>query len=67
MNKAERKINDFSSGMKKLDDKSLKYIHKLAQVLFAVEHSTVFTGLRKKAVKTRKKNHRKIYCPNNVS
>jgi len=50
MTKAERRISDFSSGMKKLNDKNLRYIRKLTQVLFTVEHPLVYSGAGKKAV-----------------
>jgi len=57
MTKEERRISDFSSGMKKLDDKSLNYIHRLTQILFFVEHPQVYPGSEKKAVESGKKNH----------
>jgi len=41
MTKSERRIGDFSSGIKKLNNHSLNYIHKLTQVLFMVEHPPV--------------------------
>jgi hypothetical protein len=48
MTKAERRIRDFSSGMRKLDDKSLNYIHKLTQVLFMFEHPSIYPCLGEK-------------------
>jgi len=54
MTKAERRISDFSSGMKKLNVKSLSYIHRLTQVLFTVEHSPIYPGAGKKAVELEK-------------
>ena len=41
MTKAERRIRDFSSGMKKLGNGSRTYIHKLANVLLLVEKPPV--------------------------
>jgi len=58
MTKAERRISDFSSGMKKLDDNSLTYIHKLTQVLFMVEHPPVYPVSGEKATKLGKKTIR---------
>jgi hypothetical protein len=55
MTKAERRINNFSSGVRKLDDKSLSYIHKLTQVLFMVEHPPVYPGSEKKALNQERK------------
>jgi len=54
MTKAERRISDFSSGVRKLDVKSLSYIRKLTQVLFTVEHLPVYPGAGKKAVELEK-------------
>ena len=54
MTKAELRINNFSSGVRKLDDKSLSYIHKLTQVLFMVEHPPFYPGSEKKAFEYRK-------------
>jgi hypothetical protein len=55
MTKTERLIKTFSSGIKKLDNHSLNYIHSLTQVLFMVEHPPVYpvsgektTGLENK-------------------
>jgi cob(I)alamin adenosyltransferase len=42
MVKAERRIRDFSSGIKKLSNHSLDYIHRLTQVLFLVERPPVY-------------------------
>jgi len=58
MTKAERRINNFSSGISKLDDKSLNYIHKLTHVLFMFEHLPVYQGSEKKAVEPEKKNRK---------
>jgi len=49
MTKAELRISNFSSGVRKLNNKSLSYIHKLTQVLFMVEHPPVYPGSEKKA------------------
>jgi len=57
MTKTERRISDFSSGMRKLDVKSLSYIRKLTQVLFTVEHPPIYPGAGKKAVESGKKRH----------
>ncbi|WP_461257163.1 hypothetical protein [Treponema sp. R80B11-R83G3] len=55
MNKAERRINDFSSGVKKLNTNSVNYIHKLTQVLFMVEHQPVYPISGKKSSELEKK------------
>ena len=41
MTKAEERIRDFSSGMKKLGSDSRDYLRKLAHVLFLVEQPPV--------------------------
>ncbi|MDR2922275.1 MAG: hypothetical protein LBU85_02895 [Treponema sp.] len=41
MVKTERRIAAFTSGLKKLDNNGLNYIHRLAQVLFLVERPPV--------------------------
>jgi len=56
MTKSERRIGDFSSGIKKLNNHSLNYIHKLTQVLFMIEHPPVCPGLEKKDAELEKKN-----------
>jgi len=67
MTKAERRISDFSSGVRKLDVKNLSYIRKLTQVLFMVEHPTVYPGSEGKGTESGKKNHWEMCRPNNVS
>jgi len=57
MTKAERRISDFSSGMRKLNDKNLSYIHNLTQVLFMVEHSPGYPGSDGKGTESGKKNN----------
>jgi hypothetical protein len=44
MTKIERRIGAFSSGIKKLDSRSLNYIHRLTQDLFMIEHLPVYPG-----------------------
>jgi hypothetical protein len=56
MTKAELRISNFSSGVRKLDDKSLSYIHKLTQVLFMVEHPPVYPILERKTTELGKKS-----------
>jgi len=56
MTKTERRISDFSSGMKKLDDKNLSYIRKLTLVMFTVEQSLLNHGAKKKNVELGKKS-----------
>jgi hypothetical protein len=56
MTKTERRIRDFSSGMRKLDNHSLNYIHSLTQVLFMVEHLPVYPAAREKAAELEKEN-----------
>jgi len=56
MTKSERRIGDFSSGIKKLNNHSLNYIHKLTQVLFMVEHPPVYPCLENKDIEVKKKN-----------
>jgi hypothetical protein len=56
MTKTKRRINDFSSGIRKLNNKSLSYINKLTQILFMVEQPPVYPGLEKKAHELEKIN-----------
>ena len=49
MTKDERRIRDFSSGMKNLGDDSRDYIHRLTNALFLVEQPPVCPGFEKKA------------------
>jgi hypothetical protein len=58
MTKTERRIKTFSSGIKKLGNHSLDYIHKLTQVLFLVEHGPVYPVSTEKAHELKNKN-----CP----
>ena len=57
MTKAEQRLRDFSSGMKKLGNDSRDYIHKLTRVLFFVEKppvcpvAEVISGKRKESKK----------------
>jgi len=53
MTKAERRIEDFSLGLKKLSDDSRKYICKLAQILFLVEQLPHHPNARKKTRKSK--------------
>jgi hypothetical protein len=55
MTKAELRISNFSSGVRKLDEKSLSYIHKLTQVLFMVEHPPVYPIFERKTIELGKK------------
>jgi len=55
MTKSERRIGDFSLGIKKLNNHSLNYIHKLTQILFMVEHPPVCPSLEKKDAEVKKK------------
>jgi len=55
MTKSERRIGDFSSGIKKLNNHSLNYIHKLTQVLFMVEHPLVCPCLERNDIDLEKK------------
>ena len=48
MNKTERRVRDFSSGMTNLGDDSRKYIQKLTNVLFFVEQPPVCPVIEKK-------------------
>jgi hypothetical protein len=57
MTKAECRINAFSSGIRKLNDNSLSYIHKLTKVLFMVEHQPIYSMSKKKDIKLEKKKH----------
>jgi hypothetical protein len=59
MTKAERRINDFSSGIKQLSDESRNYIHKLTHVLHLVEKPPIYPGLEKKNHRVEKR--REIY------
>jgi hypothetical protein len=56
MDKAERRIKIFSSGLKKLNNNSLDYIHGLTQVLFMVEHPPVYPAALEKAAELAKKS-----------
>jgi hypothetical protein len=51
MTKTERRIRTFSSGMRKLDNNSINYIHWLTQVLFLVEHPPVLQASGENASK----------------
>jgi hypothetical protein len=51
MVKTEQRIKTFSSGIKKLDNHSFDYIHRLTQVLFMVEHPPVYPVAEKKPLK----------------
>ena len=53
MTKAEKRVRDFSSGMKKLGNDSRNYIHKLTHVLFLVEQSPVCPVDKKKIHKSK--------------
>jgi len=55
MTKAERRINDFSSGMRKLENNSLSYINRLTQALFMVEHPPVYPVSEKKNVESKRR------------
>jgi hypothetical protein len=55
MTKTERRISAFSSGVKKLSNHSLDYIHGLTQVLFMVEHLPVYPFSGGKAAELEKK------------
>jgi len=55
MTKIERRINDFSSGIKKLNNHSLNYIHRLTKVLFLVEHPPIYPVFEKKETEVKKK------------
>jgi hypothetical protein len=57
MTKTEQRIINFSSGIRKLNDKSLSYIHKLTKVLFMVEHQPIYPMSKKKDIKLEKKKH----------
>jgi len=48
MTKEQRRIRDFSSGIKKLGDESRNYIGKLTQVMFLIEQPPVFPVFEKK-------------------
>jgi hypothetical protein len=41
MSKEERRIRDFSSGIRKLGEDSRNYLHRLTQALFLVEQPPV--------------------------
>jgi cob(I)alamin adenosyltransferase len=56
MVKAERRIRAFLSGIKKLDNNSLNYIHRLTQVLFLVECPPVYPVSGGKTAELEKKN-----------
>jgi hypothetical protein len=56
MVKAERRIKKFSSGIKKLSNHSMDYIHRLTQVLFMVEHPPIYPFEREKTVELGRKN-----------
>jgi hypothetical protein len=56
MTKTERRSKDFSSGMRKLGNQSLNYIHKLAQVLLMVEHTFVYQRSEKKTAEIKNKD-----------
>jgi hypothetical protein len=56
MTKTEQRIRAFSSGMKKLDNHSRNYIHRLTQILFLAEHPPVYPVSGKKAFESKKKN-----------
>jgi hypothetical protein len=56
MTKTERRIVAFSSGIKKLNNHSLNYIHSLTQVLFLIEHPPVYPAAREKIAESEKKN-----------
>jgi len=48
MTKAERRIGDFSLGMKSLSENSRNYIHKLVHELFRIEKLSACSLLAKK-------------------
>jgi len=60
MTKAERRIRDFSSGLKKLSDKSQNYINKLAHNLFLIEQSSAYPVFNKKYPELENRNTREI-------
>jgi len=49
MTKPERRIRTFSTGVKKLDNRGLNYIHSLTQVLFMVENPSACPVLAEKS------------------
>jgi hypothetical protein len=48
MTKTERRIRDFSSGIRKLGNHSRNYIHQITHVLFLVEQPPVYPVVKKK-------------------
>jgi len=58
MTKPERRIRTFSSGVKKLDNRGLNYIHGLTQVLFMVENTSAYPVLENKASESKRKTAR---------
>jgi len=56
MTKTERRISDFSSGMKRLNDKNLNYIHKLTKDLFIVENNSGYSCSERKNIEVYKNN-----------
>jgi len=57
MTKTGGRIKTFSSGIKKLSNHSLDYIHRLTQILFMVEHPPIYPVSLEKADELEKKNH----------
>jgi cob(I)alamin adenosyltransferase len=57
MTKTERRIKTFSSGIKKLENHGLNYIHRLTQVLFLVERPLVYPAARGKTDELERKSH----------
>ena len=55
MTKEERRIRDFSSGMKNLDDEGRSYIHRLTNILFLVEKPPVCPVVEINNTKSKKK------------
>ncbi|MDR2716552.1 MAG: hypothetical protein LBB89_00605 [Treponema sp.] len=58
MTKAEWRIKDFSSGIKKLSNHSRNYIRQLTHVLFLVEQPPVYPVPEKKNLNQKRKTAR---------
>ena len=56
MTRVEKRIRDFSLGMKKLGDDSRNYLHKLTYTLFLVEQTPMHPVTEKKIHKQGNKN-----------
>jgi hypothetical protein len=56
MAKTERRVRAFLAGLKKLDNNSMNYIHRLTQVLFLVERPPVYPVSVEKASELESEN-----------